>query len=222
MNAANQRQLTPLLAVLVVLLGAVLLMFLAGAGRAVRWDAPRTAPPLPSAGSAAGLPQPLPLQQFAVVWQKPLFSPERKPVARAADGGSSLGDLDLTGIILTPGLRMALLRDRVGDREVRLREGESLPDGSVKLVEIHPRSALFDSPAGRTELKLPAGAPIDPPRNAASPAADPRGQPADGGMMRVDPASPVPAAPQSAADRLRQNIQKRRAARAAAANEGVR
>jgi general secretion pathway protein N len=222
MNAANQRQLTPLLAVLVMLLGAVLLMFLAGAGRAVRWDAPRAVPPLPSAGSAAGLPQPLPLQQFAVVWQKPLFSPERKPVARAADGGSSLGDLDLTGIILTPGLRMALLRDRVGDREVRLREGESLPDGSVKLVEIHPRSALFDSPAGRTELKLPAGAPIDPPRNAAGRAADPRGQPADGGMMRVDPANPVPAAPQSAADRLRQNIQKRRAARAAAANEGVR
>jgi general secretion pathway protein N len=126
-----------------------------------------------------------------------------------------------------------------------------LPDGSVKLVEIHPRSALFDSPAGRTELKLPAGAPIDPPRNATGPAADSRGQPADGGMMRVDPANPPPAAPQSAADRsgsgrativpmrpapaaapqpagesaaerLRKNIQKRRAARAAAAHEGVR
>lgn len=222
MNAANQRQLTPLLVVLAVLLAAVLLLFLAGVGREVRWDAPRTASPLTSAGNAASLPQPLPLQQFALVWQKPLFSPDRKPVAHAADGGSSLGDLDLTGIILTPGLRMALLRDRVGDREVRLREGESLPDGSVKLVEIRPRSALFDSPAGRTELKLPAGAPIDPPRNGPGPATDTRGQPSDGGMRRVDPMNPPPAAQQSAAERLRQNIQKRRAARAAAANEGVR
>jgi general secretion pathway protein N len=222
MNAANQRQLTPLLVVFAVLLGAVLLLLLAGVGRTVRWDAPRMAPSLAAAGSAASLPQPLPLAQFALVWQKPLFSPDRKPVAHAADGGSSLGDLDLTGIILTPGLRMALLRDRAGNREVRLREGESLPDGSVKLVEIHPRSALFDSPAGRTELKLPAGAPIDPPRNASAPATDTRGQPPDGGMMRVDPVNRPPAAQESAADRLRQSIQKRRAARAAAAHEGVR
>jgi general secretion pathway protein N len=221
-NAANLRQLTPVLVVIAVLLGTVLLLLLSGVGRDAQWNAARPSAALPPAGSAAGLPPPLPLQQFALVWQKPLFSPDRKPVARAADGDSSLGDLDLTGIILTPGLRMALLRDRVGNREVRLREGESLPDGSVKLVEIHPRSALFDSPAGRTELKLPAGAPIDPPRDATGPAADSRGQPADGGMMRVDPANPPPAAPQSAADRLRQNLQKRRAARAAAANEGVR
>jgi general secretion pathway protein N len=182
------------------------------------------------------------LQQFALVWQKPLFSPDRKPVARAADGGSNLGDLELTGIILTPGLRMALLHDRNGDKQVRLREGEALPDGSVKLVELRPRSALFDSPAGRTELKLPAGAPIDQPRTGP----DARGQAADAAMQvapgaagapaadrsgsgraTIVPVHPAPAAaPQpageSAVERLRKNIQKRRAARAAAAHEGVR
>ncbi len=232
MNAANQRQLTPWLVVFVVLLAAALLLLLAGIGRGARWGAPRSLAPLPSADHPANLPQPLPLQQFATVWQKPLFSPDRKPVAHAADGGSHLGDLDLTGIILTPALHMALLHDRNGDRQVRLREGEALPDGSVKLVEVRPRSALFDSPAGRTELKLPAGAPIDAPRGAVG---DAQTTPADdrSGRAMITPVQPLPAAvpePQatpdavqeSAAERLRKNIQKRRATRAAAANEGVR
>ena len=225
MNAANQRQLTPLLIVLVVVLGAVLLLLLAGIGRGAQWDEPRSLAPLPPAGNPANLPQPVPLQQFALVWQKPLFSPDRKPVARAADGGSNLGELELTGIILTPGLRMALLHDRNGDKQVRLREGEARPDGSVKLVELRPRSALFDSPAGRTELKLPAGAPIDAPKTGATAAP---GRMPDQPMM-APPSTNAPEqrpapdqATKSAVDRLRESIQKRRAARAAAANEGVR
>lgn len=242
MNAANQRQLTPLLVVIVVLLGALLLLLLAGIGRGATWNAPRALAPLPPAGNPANLPQPQPLQQFALVWQKPLFSPDRKPVAHAVDGGSSLGDLELTGIILTPGLHMALLHDKNGDREVRLHEGESLSDGSVKLVEVRPRSALFDASGGRTELKLPAGAPIDAPKAGTN--ADERSPASGDGMTRVDAngagtgrsgsgnatiIAPKPQQPnarnpamESAAARLRENIQKRRAARTAAAKEGVR
>lgn len=242
MNAANQRQLTPLLVVIVVLLGALLLLLLAGIGRGATWNAPRALAPLPPAGNPANLPQPQPLQQFALVWQKPLFSPDRKPVAHAVDGGSSLGDLELTGIILTPGLHMALLHDKNGDREVRLHEGESLSDGSVKLVEVRPRSALFDASGGRTELKLPAGAPIDAPKAGTN--ADERSPASGDGMTRVDAngagtgrsgsgnatiIAPQPRQPnarnpamESAAARLRENIQKRRAARTAAAKEGVR
>jgi general secretion pathway protein N len=246
MNASDQRQLTPWLAAIAVLLGAVSLLLLSGVGRSVRWDPPRTLAPLPPAGNPANLPQPVPLQQFALVWQKPLFSPDRKPVAHAADGGSSLGDLDLTGIILTPNLRMALLHDKNGDKQVRLHEGEALPDGSVTLVEVRPRSALFDSSAGRTELKLPAGAPIDskpaaggtstePPHDDVEPMRSSAEGDAPGvirsgnGEIIQSPASapqqqrPTPVnAPESAADRLRKNIQKRRAARAAAARSGVR
>ncbi len=248
MNAANQRQLTPVLAAIAVLLGAALLLLLSGVGRSAHWNAPRTLPPLPPAGNLADLPQPVPLQQFALVWQKPLFSPDRKPVARAADGGSSLGDLDLTGIILTSSLRMALLHDKNGDKQVRLHQGESLPDGSVTLVEVRPRSALFDSSAGRTELKLPAGAPIDSKpdtgvgqdqrgarddtatHNSSGDVGDEPGVIRSGnGDVIESPSSappqqqPAPVhAPESAADRLRKNIQKRRAARAAAAREGVR
>lgn len=234
MNAAHQRKLTPILVAIAVLLGATLLLLLSGFGADARWDAPRAPAPLPSSGHAAGLPQPLPLQQFAMVWQKPLFSPDRKPVAHAANGGSSLGDLELTGIILTPGLRMALLHDRNGDRQIRLHEGESLPDGSVTLVEVRARSALFDAAAGRTELKLPAGAPIDegkPGVAADAPDADAgRAEDRSGsGNVIMAPPTAAPVQPrtldhpvESAADRLRKNIQKRRAARAAAANEGVR
>lgn len=237
MNASNQRQLTPVLTVIAVLLGALLLLLLSGVGRGVTWDAPRTLATLPSTGNATNLPQPLPLQQFVLIWQKPLFSPDRKPVAHVADGGSNLGDLTLTGIILTPAVRLALLHDKNGDKQVRLREGESLPDGSVKLVEVRPRSALFDSSAGRTELKLPAGAPIDDKRAGASANAGDM-NPAGGSVMRVEPGSLTPApamapvqqptpdnAQESALERLRKNIkniQKRRAASAAAANAGVR
>ena len=239
MNAANQRQLTPILAAIAVLLGAVLLMLLLGIGATAHWNPPRAPAPLPPAGKSDALPKPVPLQQFALVWQKPLFNPERKPVARAAAGGSSLGDLDLTGIILTPGLRMALLHDRNGDKQVRLHEGESLPDGSVTLVEVHPRSALFDSSAGRTELKLPAGAPIDESRSegphaderlkpgADEPGADETPRPP---VLSGDIIAPPTVTPQqratperareSAVERLRKNIQKRRAERAAAARKG--
>ncbi len=237
MNAAQQRRLTPLLAALVLLLGIGLLLLFGGVGRRVQWAPPRPLAPLPPAGnSAAELPRPQPLSEFALVWQQPLFSPDRKPIARAADGGSNLGELELTGIILTPTLRMALLRDKSGHRELRLREGQSLPDGSVKLVEIRPRSALFDSAAGRTELKLQAGAPIDQPRSGPVNEAGARGSPG-GAMMQIEPGAtpaPMPAPPAgttvppmqrplpaSVLDRLRQNIQRRRAARAAATHQGV-
>ena len=240
MNAANQRQLTPVLVVIAVLLGAALLLLLSGVGSSAQWDAARPSATLPPAGNPANLPQPLPLQQFALVWQKPLFSPDRKPIAHAVDGGSSLGDLELTGIILTPRLRMALLHDKNGDRQIRLHEGESLPDGSVKLVEIHPRSALFDSSAGRSELKLPAGAPIDasrpegphadelPSPGADEPEADEaRRPPVLSGSEIIAPPTVTPQqrarpehARESAVERLRKNIQKRRAERAAAARKG--
>ena len=241
MNAAHQRQLTPVLGGLAVVLGVLLLLLLGGVGRGVRWKAPRALPPLPPAGNTANLPRPKPLQEFSMVWQKPLFNPDRKPIAHAAAGGSNLGDLQLTGIIITPELRMALLHDKNGNKEIRLRQGAALPDGSVTLVEVHQRSAVFDSSAGRTELKLPAGAPIDQPKGAADDDRD-KSPPAPGeavmrvqqqgagrtkfdagpGRRRAQPVTPaqLDQVPQSALERLRQNIQKRRAERAAASHEG--
>jgi general secretion pathway protein N len=241
MNAANQRQLTPWLIGAAVILGASWLLLLAGVGRGERWDPPRTSAPLPPASSTADLPRASPLQQFAAVWQKPLFNPDRKPTVRAAEGASP-GDLELTGVIITPTLRMAMLHDKTADRQLRLREGESLPDGSMTLVELHPRSAVVDTSSGRVELNLPAGAPIDTPKPGAQ--NDDDHSEANGTMMRIDnptddaarrsgdgrrtmapptssPSDTTTSRPTPASlERLRKIIQKRRAEQAAA-SQGV-
>lgn len=161
MNAAAQRRLTPLLAGVAALLAALWLALFAGLGQGVHWDAPHPVAALPAANKAAALPLPLSPEHFAPVWQQSLFSPDRKPEAHAVSGGSSLGDLELTGIILTPQVRIALLHDKNGKQGLRVREGQALPDGSATLVEVKSRSVIFDGAQGRTELKLPAGAPID-------------------------------------------------------------
>ncbi len=240
MNAAHQRRLTPALGGSAVVLAALLLLLFGGVGRAVHWLPPRTLPPLPPPGTSANLPQPELLQRFSVVWNKPLFNPDRKPTTRAAAGASNLGDLELTGIIITPELRMALLHDKNGNKEIRLREGATLPDGSVTLIEVHARSAVFDSAAGRTELKLPAGALIDQAADGAdndreqSPTPgqatmriqnDGAGQPKlDAGRSsrraRQVPSAQADDSPPSTLERLRRTIEKRREARAAASHEG--
>ena len=256
MNAADQRRLTPPLIALTTALAVGVLVLLSGAGSRAHWGPPRAMAALPAPTGPANLPPAIPLQQFALVWTRPLFNPNRKPTARLADGGSTLGDLTLTGVVLTPELHMALLQDRNGDQQLRLREGQALPDGSVTLVEVRARSALFDSAAGRTELKLAPGAPIDT-VTSGPPAADGSGaaQPGAAGATRsrgfvpapVDTSSaqggaarpaagtsgtsiPPPAvtrpatdgpAPRSAMKRMQEEIRKRRAAKAAAANEGV-
>jgi len=243
MNAAAQRRLTPLLGSVAAVFALLLLLLLMGVGRTVQWGPPRPAERLPEAHDQ-GLPPPVPLAQFAAVWTQPLFNPDRKPSLRAANGGASLGDMQLTGIILTPTLHMALLRDKSGEHQVRVRQGDALPDGSWKLVELKPRSAVFESGTGRTALDLPAGAPIDVAKPEGNNASNgnlppPVQQP---GTMAVGPVPPVQNAPainnanapnpalqspngvDSQADRIRQlkeAIQKRRAQQQAAAPEGA-
>ena len=198
MNAAAQRRLTPVLAGVAAALVLLLLVLFAGAGRGVRWDPPPPAAPLPDMhSSAADLPRALPLEQFGIVWQQPLFNPDRKPITRATKGGASLGEMQLTGIILTSGLHMALLHTRGQDADVRVAEGTALPDGSWKLVEVKPRSAVFESASGRTELELPAGAPIDAPKPEGQPQPPPPPGAVPGpisvptgAVQRVPPANP--------------------------------
>ncbi|MBD8881842.1 MULTISPECIES: general secretion pathway protein GspN [Rhodanobacter] len=228
MNAASQRRLTAVLATLVLLLGVLWLTLLFGFGRGVRWDAPRAAPPPSAAGPHTGLPAPVPLAVFAPVWQQSLFSPDRKPEVHAASGGSSLGDLQLTGIILTPQLRMALLHDNNGNRELRLREGQSLPDGSVSVIEVKQRSVILDSPQGRTELKLPPGATIDVAKPVAgAPPPPPPSPPPGVEMMTPVPHLPGQMPPQAnpqQLERLRQlraAVLQHRAANQAANPEGA-
>lgn len=216
MNAAAQRRLTPLGVAAVAVFGMVLLSLWFGVGRGVQWDPPRVTPPLPASHNVA-LPTPPSLQSYAAVWDHPLFSSDRKPiVSSGGDSGVSLGDLQLTGVILTPTLHIALLGpthpDKDDDKQVRLREGAELPGGGWKLIRVLPRSAIFASSSGRTELKLPAGAPIDQPAsNAAAPGAIPMSGP-PGMQIQNHAMPPPPGAPMSPNDAQSQRLQKLRAA----------
>lgn len=229
MNAAAQRRLTPVFAATVAVLGIAFLTLLFGAGRGVQWDAPRVTPPLPALHNVA-LPTPPALQSFAQVWEHPLFSSDRKPIVSSGgdSGGVSLGDLQLTGVILTPTLHMALLgpahdngNKNDDSQEVRVKEGANVPDTSWKLIKVLPRSAVFASPSGRTELKLPAGAPIDQPvpKNAPPGAISmngPPGMPAENmpvqNQNRAVPPPPPPGGPMPPNDAQAQRLQKLRAA----------
>ncbi|OZB62061.1 MAG: hypothetical protein B7X39_03885 [Lysobacterales bacterium 14-68-21] len=240
MKAATQRRLTPMLVLVAAALGAVLVTLLLGLGQGVHWRAPRPPAPLPPPGHGNALPPPQPLDRFATVWQRPLFRPDRRPGAQSGDGGA-VGDLALTGVILTPGLRMVLAHDKSNNRDLQIAEGKTTPDGRWTLVEVQPRAAVFDGPEGRVELKLPAGAPFDKtpmaPDNAPG-AAEMRKEagaapfPATGGSSPRMGLTPPGAGraqrghqteAQLQAERLRQLnaiIQKRRAEQAASTQQG--
>jgi general secretion pathway protein N len=206
MNAAAQRSLTPVFGITVVVFGVLLLCMLFGVGRGVQWDPPRVTPPLPAAHPVT-LPTPPALPTYAQTWDHPLFSSDRKPIVSSGgeSGGVSLGDLQLTGIILTPALHMALLGPAHPDnnnksddgQEVRVKEGANVPDTSWKLIKVLPRSAVFASSSGRTELKLPAGAPIDQPvSNKGMPGAIPmNGPPGAPPQNHAMPPPPPPGGP---------------------------
>ncbi|MGN6482540.1 hypothetical protein [Luteibacter sp.] len=196
MNAAGQRRLTPVLAIVAVALGAVCASFLLGVGRGVHWDDAGVPEPLPPVRPFA-MPPPSPLARFSEVWQRPLFMADRKPVAvtEGDDASSNIGDLELTGIIMTPGLRMALLRDRGKDTTVRVKDGTALTDGHWTLTSLTARSAVFDNGGEHRELTWKVAAPEalakSPARPGAPtvpgqvPARPPR--PATGGMQIQQP-----------------------------------
>jgi general secretion pathway protein N len=194
MNAAGQRRLTPMLVGIAVVLACVSAALVFGVGRGVRWDDPIAPEPLPPMRAAA-MPATSPLENFAEVWQRPLFMADRKPVAIAAsdDSSSNIGDLELTGIIMTPGLKIALLRDKGKDTTVRVKEGTALADGHWTLASLTPRSAVFDNGGERRELTLKVAAPDALAKDAQRPGAAPgqpvpaRSQPVPGSSgMRVE------------------------------------
>ena len=170
MNATTQQRLTPWLGAAVVLMISLFLILLSGWGCGVHWEQPQHLPPLRSVQHPLRLSPPPPLGSYAVVWQRPLFNSDRTaaPINTVAMASVSLAHLQLTGIILTPHLRMALLR-RKDDaehksgviEEIRVRKGDVLPDSHWTLTQLKSRSVVFSSSSGSAVLKLPAGAPID-------------------------------------------------------------
>lgn len=157
MNAADRRRLTPVLGVIAALLALLLIAMWAGLGRGARWHddaAPAKLPP--PAGETSPAPVVPPLDTYAEVWQHPLFSPTRTPEAVKSDDGAASGDLELTGVIMLPHLKMAIVHDKTTGKDYRVVAGQPSRDAPV-LVELHPRSAVIESSGSRLQLHLQPG-----------------------------------------------------------------
>ena len=179
MNAADRRRLTPSLAIVAAVLLLVLVALWLGLGRGAHWRDKAAPPKLPPAGANLPAPTVPALDQYAEVWQRPLFSPTRTPEAAAGEGDEASGDLELTGVIMLPGLKMAILHDKTGNKDYRVIEGRPAQGGPA-LVELHPRSAVVDNAGSRQSLQLVPG---------PSPAASSAG-PQPGAPQPMDNAEP--------------------------------
>lgn len=166
----------------------------------------RVAPvePLP----ASALPQPGPatpdrmgpLGRYAEAAARPLFTQDRRPrgfLASVPEGEGEAAqsaslDFILTGVLISPQVRLAIVQPTSGGQAQRVREGNS-PEGANgwRLLEVQPRRAIFEGGGGQVVLDLrtfggsaappvavaraPAGAP-PPPVQAAADAAVPQSE----------------------------------------------
>lgn len=157
---------------------AVLLWIAAllGMGGRIAVVVPVAQPPLPRP-SAPVADRIGPLAQYAEAAAHPLFTEDRRPRAFLASGAGDDGapdaqafDFLLTGVLISPQVRLAILQPAAGGESQRVREG-SAPEGAGgwRLVEVQPRRAVFEGPGGQTTLELRtfgvAGVPA-PPRGA--------------------------------------------------------
>lgn len=156
MNAADRRRLTPTLGILAVLLALLLIALWVGLGRGAHWHDKSASPKLPPVRSTTPPPTVPPLEQYSEVWQHPLFSPTRTPESASGGGGESSGDLQLTGVIMLPGLKMAILHDKSTGKDYRVVEGQPSRGGPT-LVALNPRSAVVDASGSHLQLQLIPG-----------------------------------------------------------------
>lgn len=164
-TAARLLQAGPMTWVLAAVCGWAVLLWLAAlfglGGRIGLVKAPPMTPlpkPLPAASGRLGL-----LSDYPQATDRPLFTPDRRPRPFLAAGtdaaiaGAGGGDLDyvLTGTLITPTLRMAIIQPSNGGDALRVREGE-VPEGAAgwRLVEVQARRAVFEGGGGQMALDL--------------------------------------------------------------------
>lgn len=122
------------------------------------WAMPASSTPRPA--QIAGKPHSTPrvetlppIVRFTAVFQRPLFSPLRRPDLPERQPGAANGlggRYQLLGVVHAGEVRRALVAD--GDRKVELHEG-SLLDGWTAMQIDHDR-VVFSSSAGRAVLTL--------------------------------------------------------------------
>ena len=173
-------------------------------------DDPGLVKPIPAlpASSASRLG---PISQYAEIGARPLFSVDRRPKPFSLQGdadGTEAGkefDYQLTSVLITPNLQLAILQSPDGSKSVRVKLGgapESHP--AWRLSALNPRSAVFDGPSGqrRLDLRVFDGVGGQPPtavaREGQPPQAVPVTPPVNGNGMVPQPTT-TPSKPSSAA-----------------------
>lgn len=104
------------------------------------------------------------LKAYSVINERPVFDESRQPELVAAEGDDASPEdesiavrdapkVRLTGVIITPALRMASLTPlKTGEKSVRAQEGESLVGDYVgwQLTVVKPRSVVLESADGQS------------------------------------------------------------------------
>lgn len=172
----------------------------------------RVAPLADDPSLAQSLPQPRPspperlgpFAQYGELATRPLFSEDRRPKPFSLRGegeGEQSNNFDyvLTSVLLTPGLKLAILQP-AGDGQgtpIRVKLGESAEEAAGwRLLSLEPRQAVFEGPDGQRTLELRAfdGSGGQPATPASRPTATRAGAPPRIVMPEGDPAAAAQAA----------------------------
>lgn len=101
-----------------------------------------------------------PLAQYSEISARPLFSEDRRPqpFSLAPEGDENAQpafDFVLTSVLLTPGLKMAIVQPTAGGASIRVKLGEAAEEQpAYRLTGLNPRSAVFEGPDGQHALDL--------------------------------------------------------------------
>jgi general secretion pathway protein N len=207
-------------AILAGVCGVLLLLALAlqfGFGRGYAWLQPDVDSAQIAGVAVDKTPFKLPPQsQFADTTARPLFNDDRKPTPDTPDASDTPPppkvplNIALTGIILTPQLHLAMVHDKLKNKDTALKEGMPMDgdQGGWILTRINPRSAVFRETSGEeVEVELSTAVAGPTPAVNARP----------GAQSVVAPAHPPGPAPIAAppaqneqAQALQQRIEERR------------
>lgn len=166
MSAASARLLR--VALISVFVWSALVLLLAEAGMGGRYalhpDDPGRVEPLPEIALNRAESQLKPFADYAVIGERPLFNPDRRPQpsdaapATVADAPAAPVELDLvlTSVIIAGDTRIAVVAQANGENPQSVKLGQALAgqQSSWKLVELQPRQAVFEGPGGRSQVGL--------------------------------------------------------------------
>jgi general secretion pathway protein N len=217
-------------AVLAGACGVLLLLAFAlqvGFGRGYHWLAPDE-----DATNAAGAvaidrePFKLPPETaFVETTERPIFNEDRKPTPETAPEDvkppppSVPLNVNLTGVILTPQVHLAMLHDNAKNEAMSVREGMPLSGdlGGWTLTKVKPRSALFKDSSGE-EVEVELSTAVASPKPGSNPPRPGGVGPAQAGAnqaptQQFGPKPPPPAAKgteTAQAEQMQRRIEERR------------